>query len=124
VRFYKNVLLFEDLGGKKYYPKVNAPSVALRLDLNTVKKRFERVYGDSNLYQYFFRCNKVEDLYGKKTSQTPKIMDKNMIEYFFMKKNKILQKLPYHKIKYFQRCYPAFNFNQLFNNAYIPALAG
>jgi hypothetical protein len=90
VRFYKNVLLFEDLGGKKYYPKVNAPSVALRLDLNTVKKR----------------------------------MDKNMIEYFFMKKNKILQKLPYHKIKYFQRCYPAFNFNQLFNNAYIPALAG
>lgn len=124
VRFYKNVLLFEDLGGKRYYPKVNAPSVALRLDLNTIEERFKRVYGDSNFYQYFFRCNEVEDLYGKKTSQVPKIMDKNMIEYFFMKKNKILQKLPYHKIKYFQRCYPAFNFNQLFNNVYIPALAG
>ena len=59
--FYKNILLFEDIGKKKYYPKVNAPSVALRLDLTAAEKRFERVYGqmkpESNLHHYFFQCN-------------------------------------------------------------------
>ena len=59
--FYKEILLFEDIGEKKYYPKVNAPSVAMRLDLTTVEKRFEQVYGrmkpEFNLHYYFFRCN-------------------------------------------------------------------
>ena len=58
--FYKDILLFEDIGEKKYYPKVNAQSVALRLDLTTVEKRCEQVYGrmkaESNLHHYFFRC--------------------------------------------------------------------
>ena len=57
--FYRDILLFEDIGEKKYYPKVNAPSVALRLDLTTAEKRFEQVYGqmkpEFNLHHYFFR---------------------------------------------------------------------
>ena len=59
--FYKEILLFEDIGEKKYYPKVNAPSVAMRLDLTTAEKRFEQVYGqmkpELNLHHYFFQCN-------------------------------------------------------------------
>lgn len=70
--FYKDILLFEDLGEKKYYPKVNAPSVALRLDLTTAEKRFEQVYGrmkpESNLHHYFFRYNGIENPQGKKKS--------------------------------------------------------
>ena len=67
--FYKDILLFEDIGGEKYYPKVNAQSVALRLDLTTAEKRFEQVYGrikpESNLHHYFFRCNGIENPQGQ-----------------------------------------------------------
>ena len=81
--FYKEILLFEDIGEKKYYPKVNAPSVALRLDLTTAEKRFEQAYGrmkpESNLHHYFFRCNGIENPQGKDT--------KSFKNYFPIKSN-------------------------------------
>jgi len=124
--FYKNILLFEDLGGEKQYPKVSAPSVALRLDLTTAEKRLEQIYGrmkpDSDLHDYF--CNGIENSPVKELFQTKKEMDSSVIQYFFVKRNKILQELSPHQVEYFQRCYSDYDFSQPPNNTYASSLAG
>lgn len=117
--FYKNILLFEDFGGEKHYPKVSAPSVALRLDLTTAEKRLcGRMKTDSNLHDYFFRCNGIEDSPVKEFFQKKKDMDSSAIHYCFVKKNKILQELSSQQIEYLQGCYPDYDFSQLPNNIY------
>ncbi|MEA3415921.1 MAG: hypothetical protein U9R02_07150 [Thermodesulfobacteriota bacterium] len=124
--FYKNILLFEDLGGEKQYPKVSAPSVALRLDLTTAEKRLEQIYGrmkpDSDLYDYF--CNGIENSPVKELFQTKKEMDSSAIQYFFVKKNKILQELFPNQVEYFQSCYSDYDFFQPPNNIYASSLTG
>ncbi|MBW2568347.1 MAG: hypothetical protein JRD93_18225 [Deltaproteobacteria bacterium] len=126
--FYKNILLFEDIGGKKNYPKVSAPSVALRLDLTTAEKKLEQIYGrmkpESNLHEYFFQKNAIEDSPVEEFFQKKKEMDSNVIQYFFVKKNKILQELPPHQIEYFQSCYSDYDFSQIPNNKYASSMAG
>jgi hypothetical protein len=67
VRFYKTIFLFEEFGPEKEYPKVAAPAVLLRLNLDTVESELKEVYSESNfdcnLYHYFHRMNghKLED---------------------------------------------------------------
>jgi len=57
VSFYKNILLFEDLGPKRYYPKVNAPAVALRLNMDCISEKSKSAYDgldfESNVHAYF-----------------------------------------------------------------------
>jgi hypothetical protein len=54
--FYKLILLFEDFGPERYYPKVNAPAVALRLNMDSIEERLKSAYDgldfDSNVYAY------------------------------------------------------------------------
>ena len=59
VRFYKTIFLFEQFGPEKHYPKVNAPAVPLRLNMDNIGKKAKDTYGavdfECNLYDYFFR---------------------------------------------------------------------
>ncbi len=59
VRFYKDILLFEDFGPERHYPRVDAPAVALRVDMHHIADRLKAVYDsgdlDCNLYLYFHR---------------------------------------------------------------------
>ncbi len=59
VSFYKNILLFEDFGPERHYPRVDAPAVALRVDMQHIADRLKQVYDsndlDTNLYLYFHR---------------------------------------------------------------------
>ena len=56
VRFYKHILLFEDLGPERYYPRVNAPAVALRVNMDCIKEKLKSTYDgldfDCNLHDY------------------------------------------------------------------------
>jgi hypothetical protein len=57
VKFYKKVLLFEQMGPEKYYPKVGAPAVALRLNLDAQEERLWERYGgldhECDLHAFF-----------------------------------------------------------------------
>ncbi|MDX9786988.1 MAG: hypothetical protein RBT11_09440 [Desulfobacterales bacterium] len=61
VRFYKTIFLFEEYGPEKQYPKVGAPAVLLRLNMDDIEHKLKRVYSDfdfdCNLYKYFHRMN-------------------------------------------------------------------
>lgn len=56
VRFYKHILLFEDFGPERYYPKVDAPGVALRVNMDCIKEKLRSTYEgfdfESNLHDY------------------------------------------------------------------------
>jgi hypothetical protein len=57
VRFYKHILLFEDLGPERYYPRVNAPAVALRINMDCIIEKSKSSYDgfdfDCNVHAYF-----------------------------------------------------------------------
>ncbi len=55
--FYRSIFLFEELGPTRPYPLVNAPAVALRLDLVTVAERIRDLLRDvapeHSVYHFF-----------------------------------------------------------------------
>lgn len=63
VRFYKEIFLFEDFGEEKWYPGVEAPAVALRVDLATYDQKMDNAYGqsdfDTDLLSFFTKVNNV-----------------------------------------------------------------
>ena len=46
VHFYKSIFLFEEFGPQKFYPKVHAPAVLMRLDLTHYEKKLGDTYED------------------------------------------------------------------------------
>lgn len=63
VRFYKDIFLFEDFGEEKWYPGVDAPAVALRVDLDNYGEKMANAYGesdfDTDLLSFFTKVNNV-----------------------------------------------------------------
>ena len=56
IQFYKRILLFDDLGVEKNYPRVGAPAIALRIDVNQYPDKLKFAYNnypaESNLYNF------------------------------------------------------------------------
>jgi len=63
VRFYKEIFLFEDFGEEKWYPGVEAPAVALRVNLDHYDERMANAYGesdfDTDLLSFFSKVNNI-----------------------------------------------------------------
>lgn len=59
VFFYKNIFLFEVFGPEKLHPRVKAPAVLMRLNLDDIEGKLIDIYNhldfDCNLYDYFHR---------------------------------------------------------------------
>lgn len=56
--FYKTLLLFEEIGPEKHYPRLGVPAVALRLNLEGQQERLWKAYKDfdrdCNLYKFVY----------------------------------------------------------------------
>ena len=56
VRFYTSLFLFSPFGEKRHYPRVNAPAVALRVDMRTIapalRKAYDQSDSEANLYAF------------------------------------------------------------------------
>tara|TARA_Y100001954_G_scaffold234121_1_gene288832 strand:- start:18474 stop:19370 length:897 start_codon:yes stop_codon:yes gene_type:complete len=63
VRFYKEIFLFEDFGEEKWYEGVDAPAVALRVDMDNYERKMTDAYGeadfDTDLLSFFTKVNNV-----------------------------------------------------------------
>ena len=60
-RFYETVFLFEQIGPKKFYPKVHAPAVLMRLDATRHEEKMKAVYDrmedECNLHNRWHRMD-------------------------------------------------------------------
>jgi len=68
VNFYKSIFLFEDFGPVRHYPKVNAPAVALRINMDTIREKIIAAYDqldfECDLYGYFYTMSgSVDEFY-------------------------------------------------------------
>lgn len=63
VQFYKTVFLFEEFGPERFYPKVQAPAVLMRLDLTrceeNLKSAYGRMEGECNLDKFVHKLEGV-----------------------------------------------------------------
>ena len=61
VKFYEEIFFFEVIGREKYYPKVGAPAVALRVNLEEFDEKLEKEYSrfdsDCNMHAFVHSVN-------------------------------------------------------------------
>ncbi|MGD9504434.1 MAG: hypothetical protein AB7W37_05965 [Syntrophobacteraceae bacterium] len=75
VLFYKTVFLFEDLGPERFYPKVQAPAVALTACVHGYRERLYNAYrgadSTADLHRYFF--NPMKNAMGALLGMPPQL---------------------------------------------------
>jgi len=116
VEFYKTIFLFEELGPEKYYPKVGAPAVALRLNLDDVEGRWKKTYSaldfDCNLHSFFYRVTTTQLTmsHGKNfLVERNRMLDVDHVRYFFIEKTNVLEKATPDQMNYIASIYPELN---------------
>lgn len=122
VRFYKTIFLFEEFGPEKEYPKVAAPAVLLRLNMDTVENDLKVVYDQSdfecNLYHYFHRMNghKLEHYSealinkGAVTVHDKPRLGETAAQQLIATDKNVLNGLTSDQIKYIHSIYPGIQF--------------
>ncbi len=97
VRFYSQVLLFEPFGEERYYAKVSAPAVALRLEVAKFEENLEKAYADgdfeTDLHSFFTQFGdpllQGQEARGRKRRQ----LDPYSAYFFFRQRPDILRAL-------------------------------
>jgi len=114
VEFYKTIFLFEDLGPEKHYPKVNAPAVALRLNLDDIHGRLKEAYSaldfDCHLHSFYDRVTNTQPK-GTDSGEVFLPREKRMMEtdtarYFFLEKTNVLENATSDQRAYIRSIYP------------------
>lgn len=113
VNLYKTLFLFEDLGKEKYYPKVGAPAVAMRLKLDDVGERLKEIYSDldfdtdlHSFFRRFFDLGMADDLTDESYLKSKKVMDTDTARYFFVEKTDLLSTATPEQLDYIKTIYP------------------
>jgi hypothetical protein len=124
VRFYKSIFLFEDFGPERHFPKVQAPAVALRLNLDDIVEKLKDAYGeldfDCNLYDYFHRMTGRGP--GDKRIQVPGqvlgqgagtgFLDAELVKHFLTEEQELLKSLSAEQREYLNRVYPGMKLDK------------
>jgi hypothetical protein len=113
VEFYKTIFLFEDLGPEKYYPKVGAPAVALRLNLDDIYRKLRQAYSaldfDCDLHSFFDKVTPGALPESDGTDALVKkrrIMETDTVRYFFIEKTNVLEMATPEQMDYIKSIYP------------------
>ena len=99
VAFYENIMIFERLGEEKFYPNVNAPAVALRMNLdqyeNNVKQAYKGYAHQNSLYSYFYdwSLTSTRNECSMITSSHFVPMNDNLLDYFIANNESVSQNL-------------------------------
>jgi hypothetical protein len=109
VRFYKTIFLFEDLGPERHYPRVDAPTVALRLNMDTVEKKLKDTYNildfECNLYTYFHKIAGKEKSEGDSTALTKEKPFNIETARYFLNKEDVLKGISQAQREYIESVY-------------------
>lgn len=110
VKFYKTIFFFEEFGEEKFYPKVGAPAVALRLNLDIIEDKVREKYSpldfDCDLLSFFRRTRGILSIDNENLFRNKRVMDAGAIKYFFIEKSDILINESTDNINYIKSLYP------------------
>ena len=85
--FYTKMFLFEPFGPERFYDKVQAPAVPLRVDMHHIEKRLHEKYSrfeyEDDLYRFFCKTNTTLDMLLSETiSHKKHTTPKDVLEFF------------------------------------------
>lgn len=117
VRFYKEIFLFEEFGPERLYPRVNAPAVALRINMDSIQNKTQKIYGsldfDCNLHAYFHRMTGLQPL--DDAIEAPEISPADAqgslhtletVKYFLEKDSSLVEALTSEQREFMNEAYP------------------
>lgn len=99
VNFYKTMFLFEDFGPERFYEKVGAPAVALRINMDEIERnlldKYHNIEMEDNLYEFFCKLNStLEELQkGYTFHEKRHPMESVTAESFYRTRPEIFEKL-------------------------------
>ncbi|MBW1735745.1 MAG: hypothetical protein JRJ71_15410, partial [Deltaproteobacteria bacterium] len=109
VPFYKTILLFQDLGPLRLYPRLAAPAVALRLDLRASEKRLREAYRGFedcyNLHRFVYGQGEWGDDDLELDPPRHRSMDRDSVTSLLEQERTCLMSLSAHQKNYFFACY-------------------
>ncbi|SMP63012.1 hypothetical protein SAMN06295888_11089 [Desulfonatronum zhilinae] len=111
VSFYKTLFLFEDFGPERFYAEVNAPAVALRLNLDLIGQRSRQAYAnfafESNLHSFFCdESGKYAEIVFNTCVPLRKPMSEETFAFFIRLRTDILEILDGRQAKFLSSFYP------------------
>lgn len=112
VSFYKTMFLFDDFGPERFYARVGAPAVALRINMDNIEEKLQDKYKDfdtdGNLYDFFCKMNStLQELQtGWAFCKKQRPMDMETAEFFWKSRTDIFEKMTPPQRKYFMEIYP------------------
>lgn len=112
VNFYKTMFLFEDFGPERFYDKVGAPAVALRIDMDHIERnlleKYRNIEIEGNLYEFFCKLNTtLEELQNGSTFlERRHPMDPATAESFYLARPEIFESISPRQREYLRTLYP------------------
>jgi hypothetical protein len=112
VPFYMTILLFESLGPEKFYPRVSAPAVALRMVLRSHKESLKEAYRgvepEYSVFNYFYEGHSLLPEFGEPLleSNSQQLLTSEIVTYFLKKKKNILKGLLPSQVGFLTDKYP------------------
>jgi hypothetical protein len=110
-RFYKTIFLFESFGEEKYYPKVSAPAVPLRVNMQNIEQNLEFAYSDTgfetDLHSFFMKINShvIDNKMEKPNVEKDRPLTPEIARYLFATQPEFLQKLSERQRAYLEDIY-------------------
>lgn len=98
LRFYTDVLMFDQYGDEKWYDAVSAPAIAVGADMNTYMERIKKAYGENdfetNLHTFFTEVFDVKLDPSLEDPNSNKIyLDQKTLDHFIEKRPDMMQSL-------------------------------
>jgi hypothetical protein len=112
VKFYEKILFFEEIGPEKYYPKVGAPAVALRLNLEEFDKKLEQecsdLDSDRNMHAFVHSVNgpKLPNGNGNGHFWARPLLNVILLRNFLKDKSSVLGEITGKQTEYLRHLYP------------------
>jgi hypothetical protein len=116
VRFYESIFLFEAFGEERHYDKVNAPAVALRVNMHKIEPSLYEAYSsadfETDLHSFFVKMNShaIDEDIKLDNAEKNMPLDSEIARKLFSAKPDLLRSLPedqvialeslYHKALY------------------------
>lgn len=117
--FFREVLLFESLAGKRVINEETHDTVVacrLNLDPESFHDRWYEAYNmaeyDTNLYVFFFTWE--HDVFRQRGYPGSRvIMTPQMLHYFFVEQSDVFRNATPEQMRFVQACYPFYNFRKI-----------
>ncbi|TVM16944.1 hypothetical protein DPQ33_11110 [Oceanidesulfovibrio indonesiensis] len=114
VPFYKRIFLFDDFGPERHYERVNAPAVALRIDMHEIDDRLKEKYSgfefDTDLHKFFCRVHPPSDelVQSCKPGRRRALLDMRAVRRLLADAPGLADSLNHAQAEYIESVYPGF----------------